>query len=316
MTLILKTDVVYTGTAKAKHLLELLQTPQDKLNYINKMLADINSSSDYPSIVNVVGLVDKLLLHIKTVQNLGAQVLSINYTLKALIFIESNNLSYSDVVTVSPDFGVAYNKQTGVVDKLYGFGGVTFNPIVGKLKLVEEDGFNSLTTAGAVGSSYVSSGKIFDKGYITGQCLNLKSSEATIPVSIRDDPDHTPVIRAELKLDPKTSSVNVTINMPTVDPRQVGYTKLVVLQDLLAAKNNGFAAIFSYNTTNSSVYHNGEAIISGTESSNMFSLASKSVLPNIGSSSLDEKLIEVWFINSSSATVAKNLSVHLNRQSV
>lgn len=314
MTLILKTDVVYTGTAKAKHLLELLQTPQDKLNYINKMLADINSSSDYPSIVNVVGLVDKLLLHIKTVQNLGAQALSINYTLKALIFIESNNLLYDDVVTVSPDFGVAYNKQTGIVDRLYGFGDTVFNSTGANLKLVKEDGFNSLTAAGAVGSSYVSSGKIFDKGYITGQCLNLKSSYLELPVSIRDNPDYTPVIRAELKIEPKASSVNVTINMPTVDPRQAGYTKLVVVQDLAAAKNNGFAAIFSYNTTNSSVYHNGTAIISGTESSNMFSLASKSVLPNIASSSLDEKLIEVWFINSSSATVAKNLSVHLNRQ--
>lgn len=43
MSLILKTDVKYTGVVAARHILEFLNTPTEKTTYLKRMLSDINA---------------------------------------------------------------------------------------------------------------------------------------------------------------------------------------------------------------------------------------------------------------------------------
>lgn len=316
MSLLFKTDTVYTGVAQARHILELLDTPEAKLSYVGDMLDAIKSPSSYPTLLNINSVVDKLLAHIKAVQSNGAKVLSVSYTLKAIIFMLSNSLPDSKTIAVSPDFGIGYNNNL-TVQNIFSLGGGVFRPLVATLKKSSVDSFNSLS-AEALGATYVMSstnGIVFSEGLLVGQCVNMAANNSPLhQAELRDKAAGSAVMAAKIRVARTTANSNLIFSIPTTTANAVGYSKTVTLGDQNAHKNAGLAAVFKYGTTSSKAYFNGAEVISNTESNTMLSLSTKATVPVIQSASSTENLIEIWFVDSNSETIAKALSNHLNRQ--
>lgn len=316
MSLVFKTDTVYTGVAQARHILELLDTPEAKLSYVSDMLDSIKSPSSYPTLLNINSVIGKLLAHVKAVQSNGAKVLSVSYTLKAIIFMLSNSLPDSKTIAISPDFGIGYN-NTLTVHSIFSLGGGVFSPWVATLKKSSVDSFNSLSAKelGAVYAMDSTNGIVFREGLLVGQCVNITANNGALhQAELRDHAASGSFIAARIRIARTTGNSYLSLSIPTTTTNAVGYTKLATLGDQNAHKNAGLTAVFKYGTTSSKAYFNGAEVISNTESNTMLSLSTKATLPVIQSESSTENLIEIWFVDSNSETIAKALSNHLNRQ--
>ena len=320
MSLLFKTDVVYTGIAQAKHILELLITPQDKLDYMNKMLSSVKATSNYLTINNADDVVTSLLSHVRAVQSKGAKALSLPYTLKAIIFVMQHGLQNSDFIALSPDFGVSYSDVTGNVLKIYSLNGGDFYNHTEFFSVGKPDGFNVLRNRLASPSPIVAYNTIggfeFTNGIILGNCVDITAAGGGTFTELRDIAAFNTAIGAKLAINATASSSNATISIPTTSENAVGYSKQIVLGDQNSHRAAGVVSAYHYGSVDSKIFFNGSTILANTESSGMLSLSSKKVTPVLIGRGLTSNIIEMWFIDSNSDSIAVALSNHLNRKNM
>lgn len=320
MSLLFKTGITYTGIAQAKHILELLITPQDKLDYMNEMLSSVKATTNYLTINNVDDVVMSLLSHVRAVQSKGAKALSLPYTLKAIIFVKQYGLLNSDFIALSPDFGVSYSEVTGVVSKVYSLNGGDFYNYTDSFSVAKQDGFNVLRNRVASPSPTIAyntpNGFEFTNGIILGNCVDITAAGGGSFTELRDIAAFNTVIGAKLSINATASSSNATISIPTTSENAVGYSKQAVLGDQNSIRAAGIVSTYRYGTTESKVFFNGSTVVANTESSAMLSLSGKKVIPVLIGRGLNSNIIEMWFIDSNSDSVALALSNHLNRKNM
>ncbi|WP_105243748.1 hypothetical protein [Psychrobacter sp. Marseille-P5312] len=316
MSLILKTDVKYTGVTKARHILEILQAASEKTSYIRSMLADVGADSSYVTDVTSPTITTKLLDHVKLVQEAGATVLSMHYTVRAIVFVLENNLADDSYACFSPDFGVSFFSN-GNIDKVYGLAGSTGSELAQyPLKLGNDSNNNVLMPVKedlggvVVGDKTVA----IDKGIIIASCRKLdgKATPVTL-ISIRDANSISSILAPKIVFSKPEGSSNASIYLS--DTKAVGGTGHTTgdkSPDFFHMA--GVAAKFEYGTTANKLYVNGEELISDSGDTTMFDLTTYSVVTQSGTPISNGWIAEQWVINSKSDALAQALSNHLNRQ--
>lgn len=318
MSLILKTDVKYTGAVRAKHFLELLVSPEEKKAALEKMLGDINADSSYVTVSNAASITSKLLAHIIRVQKEGATLLSLNYTLKAIIFTIKHGLVASNYIASSPDFGVKLGVD-GKILYVASLSGIdTDRAVDWELGLGNYNGLNTvkkLTDAAGTGSIVTTGAIPISNGIINGSCIVSEPVHNTSATTvIRDVLGYVRAISATYQTTSNSVGSTVTLRVPTKSTGEVGVESTIKGNKPSNFVNKaGVVAKFEYGTTNNKLFVNNVEEIDGT-SSIMADFSSYKV--NFEALIRYEKqgIIEWWLINSKSDLIAKSLSQHLNRQ--
>lgn len=315
MSLILKSDVKYTGVARAKHLLEYLSSPSMKSEYIKSMLSDIGADHSYVTDTNSDALTQSLLAHLDRVSKLGASALSLNYTLKALVFIMQNGLQTDDYTAISADFGVSIDAN-GDVLVLHTLDASLLNFYTfGKLKTLKFGLQNVLATADSFGAAlYSSKTKRLGVGLITGYCVEktdfIGSSE---PIRVKDSVK----FNIDMRLTPRLSRVTNASNLAfAVQTSQSAASPFKYVESTNPDEFNkaGVVSKYEYGTANNKVFVSGEEKISNSGTDIMYDLSALAVRVGMASGSLGDGFIEGWVINSKDNSLANALSIHLNRQ--
>lgn len=318
MALLFKTNVIYTGVAEAKHILDLLITAQDKLDYAKTMLASIGVTSSYITTANIDAVVAKLIAHIRNVQSNGAQALSLPYTLKAIIFVMQNSLIDTEFTAVSPDFGVTYDSVNKYATKLFSLNGGTFLPYgTPRLKVDKSDGFNVLrqwNESAAICSMISNTALALTNGVIQGYCIDQSALVASEGILLHSSAAYSSIFAVRTQLVRLATAASATLNVPTT-------ATTPALITVGKASNNFFRAAgvvskHEYGTNLNKLFVNGVEEISNTGANIAFDLSALSAVIEIKSEAITNGIIEVWVINSKDNVLAKNLSEHLNRQNM
>lgn len=317
MSLILRSDTVYTGTVRAKHLLTFLTTPSSKTAMLTKMLESIGADTTYVTDTTSPTIVEKLLTHVERIQGLGANLLSLEYTLKAIVFVLENSLSDSDYIAVSADFGVSADSD-GIINNLYSLDGRTLvkNPFrETKLQLDNWQGGNvvrSWDETIATGDMRTETSLTASEGLIMGQCL-LQNKPLFLPgLAVLNAAKTTEFSAASLRIKRDTASY-IMMYMPTTSfTAAKSFTWGAPSKESL--QKAGVVSLYDYGTVNNKLMHNGSVVIDKTEGFTSYNLASMPILLSVGPNSKSNGLIEIWLINSNSTPLAVALSNHLNRQ--
>lgn len=321
MSLILKTDVKYTGVVAARHILEFLNTPTEKTVYLKRMLSDINADSSYVTDATSPNITTKLLAHIKRVQLLGASVLSINYTLKAIIFVIKNNLSDADYTSFSADFGSELDASSRVI-KVHTLDGSALSPIgsappplqvknIGGVNVMcQQDG----SALGGVLADDTTSQSI-NLGLIVGQCLSTVDNGSRRFFELRDGALFNTILWLGTTPLKTSSASNVSLLLPVTGATQAGGKSVVSSgngSDYFHKK--GIVAKYEYGTVNNKLFVSGSEKIANTGTDTCFDMSSYGVQSYVSSASQQSGVIEAWVINSKNDSLANALSIHLNRQ--
>lgn len=321
MALLFKSDVTYTGVAKAKHILELLATSQAKLDYVVSLLNSIKADTTYPTLANIDSIVSALLAHLNTVQTGGARMLSLPFTLKAIIFVIKNGLSNSSFVAVSPDFGVTYDAVNKYATKLFSLNGATFS--VYSTPRMEVDKFETLNVlrqwdeSASVCTMLADTGISLSNGLITGKCINQNGEVATAAENLllRDMAAYNTIFLTKTALVRTASAASLTFYLPTTSPT-AGASKAYGGFKKNTFKGAGVVSKYEYGTNLNKVFVNGAAVVTSTDANNMFNLSAYNARVEISSGKVTDGVVETWVINSKDETIANALSVHLNRQNM
>tara|TARA_R100000935_G_C2838861_1_gene169824 strand:- start:3686 stop:4636 length:951 start_codon:yes stop_codon:yes gene_type:complete len=316
MSLILKSDIKYTGVVAARHILEFLVTAQEKTTYLKNMLSTINADSTYVTEGTAPLITDRLLAHVKKIQKKGANVLSMEYTLKAIVFITKNSLLENNYTSCSLDFGAKLNSSGGVIS-FYGIGDDSFTesaaPTLTKRVIQGENTLTANTNSLAyVGSDSLQSLSV---GLIMGTCTAQNSATTTQDRSLSANLDEAgnPALLAYHTASRTATASSLSIVIPTTTAREGAQIEV----DGGGSDVNNKAGIvvkYEYGTNQNKVYRNGANILADTGSNIMFNLSSLSVRPQVQSAYIDSGMVESWLINSNDSALANALSIHLNRQ--
>lgn len=317
MSLILKTDVKYTGVIAARHILELLQVTSEKTSYIKSMLADVGADSSYVTDTTSPTITTKLLDHVKLVQKAGATVLSMQYTVKAIVFVLKNNLADNSYACFSPDFGISYFPN-GNIDRVYGLSGNMGSEKAGyPFKLGNDSNNNTLMSSSTTASGVVISQKPVDvnEGIIIASCGKLNTNRPLgAVIGLVDGNDSRITLTPKLNLARGGTSSNVSFNLATTAATGTGqvYSGTGYTADFFHMA--GVVAKFEYGTTANKIYVNGEELVSNSGDTTMFDLSTYTVRAEADIKPITDGVVEQWVVNSKSDVLAQALSNHLNRQ--
>lgn len=318
MSLILKTDVKYTGVVEARHILELLQVASEKTNYIKNMLAEIGADSSYVTNATSPTIITKLLDHVKLVQKAGATVLSMPYTVKAIIFVLKNNLADDSYSCFSPDFGVSYFPN-GNIDKVYGLSGNTGSELAGySFKLGSIANNNILVAASTTVDGVIRSNKPLkvSAGIIMGTCykLNVPTSGLWSIFRLLNAADTREYLAPELLAVTNASTSTISMHISKGGATTRGTLRTVAGNPADFLHLAGVVGKLEYNTNLNKIYVNGAELLNNSGDETMFDLSTYSIKTHAGMGTNTTGLLEQWVINSKSDTLAQALSKHLNRQ--
>lgn len=321
MALLFKTDVTYTGVAEAKHILELLSTAQDKLDYANIMLESIGATSSYITTANIDAVIAKLMTHIRNIQSKGAQALSLPYTLKAIIFIMQNSLIDTEFMAVSPDFGITYDSVNKYATKLYSLNGGVFSAY--STPRMELDKFNGVNVLRQWDESVSACAMVSDaaillsKGLIIGKCINqtAESPLAAESLILHNMSSFNEILLVKTNLVRTTGAASATMYVP-VATATTGTSKAVSGQPKDAFRLSGVVNKYEYSTNLNKLFSNGVELIANTDANLMFNASAFNARVEIQSTKVTDGVVEAWVINSKDDVLAQNLSTHLNRQNM
>lgn len=319
MSLILKTDVKYTGVVAARHILEFINTPTEKTVYLKRMLSDINADSSYVTDSTSPNITTKLLAHIKRVQLLGASVLSINYTLKAIIFVIKNNLSDADYTAFSADFGAELDASSNII-KVHTLDSLVLTPYASiPLQVKNIDGENVMCQQDGSGSkcsvTEAAVGQSISSGLIIGQCLSTVDIGSARFFELRDSVVFNTILWLGITAIKTSSASNVSLLLPVTGATQAGGKSVVSAggsSDYFHKK--GIVAKYEYGTVNNKLFVSGSEKIANTGTDTCFDMSSYDVKSYVSSTAQQSGVIEAWVINSKNDSLANALSNHLNRQ--
>lgn len=318
MSLILKTDVKYTGVITARHILELLQEVSEKTSYIKSMLAEIGADSSYVTNATSPTITTKLLDHVKLVQKAGATVLSMQYTVKAIVFVLKNNLADDSYSCFSPDFGVSYFPN-GDIDKVYGLAGNTGSELAGyPFKLGSTNNNNILVAASTAVAGIVRSNKALkvSSGIIMGTCYKLDVTTSGLISLLRllNAADTREYLAPELMAAITSSTSTIGMHIAKGGATTKGTLRSAGGNPVDFLNLAGVVGKIEYNTNLNKIYVNGAELRSDSGDETMFDLSSYSIKTHASMGANTTGFLEQWVINSKSDTLAQALSNHLNRQ--
>lgn len=116
MTLIIKSDMAYTGRTPVKNVMDFLTDKDSKKAFLQNLLVDTKKGVSVLDGVNIESIFDKLKNHKALVEASGGVIYSLPQTLKALLLVQKQDLSDSQYIALSPSFGVRLTQE----DKIAG----------------------------------------------------------------------------------------------------------------------------------------------------------------------------------------------------
>lgn len=318
MSTIIYSDKRYTGSLRLPNIIDSLDTAASKINFINTKLSNTQKLADDKALA----VFDKAKAHRLRVNNDGGQVISLVSVIKALAFAESNNLSATMFSAHSTGFGVKV-VSSGKVIKSYGISGIDLHQSVSD---VNHAVMRDLEVYTAPGSSEM----VADTPLVAGSSLILGSCMADYGITSNNPYVSAPKLYTEVTKSNDvvtpvgTSTAWMSANKGnTTDSYYLDYT----------ATDNSIKNLFESASATSGVYRFAwDGLVGMIDSSSGISLYRNGSVSKTDTSSLAKNLAgsnlylalqfftvtygginEFWVINSSSTEIAKNLSVHLNK---
>lgn len=307
MSIVVKSDLPYTGSKNLPNIIDFIVTATDKAQYLQKLISSVGGDMAYITQSNAPDLFSKLIAHRARVIADGGIVLSLANTLKAIIFATKNNLTSSSYHAVSPDFGV---KTTGAkVIKLYSLGAVDLFPKTGDITK-ENNGNLNLLRMPASSSMLAANLSTFT----TSTGLVLGTSSYTVGTGLGSTL-YSPSLYSNIET---TGTSPGNIQSTGGSTVRLGYRKAdgngnSFLMSAVSYHKDYSGTTFVLNSGgNISGYINDVEV--KTVLSDAESLVGVPLYIGLSNSGDVSYLSEQWVIASNSGSLAKNLSAHLDKK--
>lgn len=305
MATVIQSNKAYTGSKVLPNIIDGVTTTADKTAYLKKLYASVQGDTTYITSANADSLFSTLKTHRNRVLADGGIVLSLAMTLRAIIFADKNSLTTANYSASSVGFGV---KLSGIsVVKVYDLSGRDLTVLSGSFTRAVDGNLN-VSSASSVSSLICTTPFTGGAGTIVGSCSHDVNNDTTSFI-------RSPVL-AQNAAASGASYASIENNNGNI--ARLSYTSnsgsVVNLNYSQAGANYlkyaGIAGI-SIGGGASTLYENGtQKSTSATASKDLTGL---SIYVGSTISSANSFLNESWVINSTSTSLAQELSVHLNK---
>ena len=313
MTLIIKSNQVYTGNRKLKNIINYVVTDTQKADYVKSALSSFGVT-DFEG-VSTAAIFDKFIEHQSKVNLAGGTVLSIPLTIKAIYFKDKYVGVGENSYVMSPALGVRL-AEDGTVDTIYGLDADTYKPQSATVRVSEFNGKPAIMSTSATSKLHNQGDMIsFSNGGILGANMGeLSPSGSTSYISaprlmriesgtdVGSIGDFTYLDDARLVLNLNDTTYSATLSyynaaVPNLDIRTI------------SEEYNGVVVGTLSETSGSQLYLDGELKTSRPTPSTILNKNHRieTIINNAGSG----YLCESWVIDSSDLSLAEKLSTHL-----
>lgn len=305
MSVILQSNKRYTGSKVLPNIIDSITTTAEKVSYLQRLYSSVKGDTAYITTSNTDSLFNALKAHRDRVINDGGIVLSLAMTLRAIIFATKNSLTSANYSAVSPEFGVKLS-GTNIV-KVYDLSGRDQTGLTGSFTRTVDNNLNVI-------SASVASSLIAPVPFTGGAGTIIGSSSNDV------NSDTTSLVRAPALFQNAqgTGSRYIDIENNNGNVARLSYmfssgTAAAINYSQAGANYLKYAGIvgISIGGGASTLYENGtQKSTSTTPSKDLTGLA---IYIGATISSANSFLNESWVINSTSQTLAQDLSNHLNK---